>query len=63
MKTTQREPRLQELRDQLRTIRRQSLEATRSADYQRVARLTVEAARINKILGELEGFRWHPRLS
>jgi hypothetical protein len=50
---------LQELRDQLHHIRQQSLAASRENDFRTVARLTTEAARLNRLIhvqDDLAGF-------
>jgi hypothetical protein len=43
------------LKEQLQQIRRASLLATRQGDYMRMARLTAEAAVLNKAIVEAEG--------
>jgi len=42
------------LSQQLSSIRQASLKATRSDDFRTVARLTLEAARVNNTLAEIE---------
>lgn len=43
------------LRRELQQVRQQSLLATRTGDFMRVARLTAVAARINKSIMDAEG--------
>jgi hypothetical protein len=51
--STQRE--LDQLRQQLRQVRRASLAATQRGDFRTVARLTCEAAEINRTIQQTEG--------
>lgn len=46
---------LEHLKQQLQDVRRASLEATRQNDYRKVARLTAQAAEINKAIVEAQG--------
>jgi len=46
---------LEELKQQLQQVRRASLMATRQGDYMKMARLTAEAAVLNKAIVEAEG--------
>jgi hypothetical protein len=43
------------LKRELQTVRQQSLQATRQGDFMRVARLTAQAARLNKSIMDAEG--------
>lgn len=43
------------LKRELQQVRQQSLQATRTGDFMRVARLTAVAARINKSIMDAEG--------
>jgi hypothetical protein len=45
---------IQGLRNELQQIRRASLNATRTGDFMRVARLTPKAAQINKAIMDAE---------
>jgi hypothetical protein len=45
---------IENLRNELTQIRRQSLHATRNGDFMKVARLTTQAARINKSIMDAE---------
>jgi hypothetical protein len=45
---------IENLRNELTQIRKQSLHATRNGDFMRVARLTTQAARINKSIMDAE---------
>jgi len=56
MQTTQ--SKLNELKNRLHQVRRASLVATSRGDYRAVARLTVEAAEINKNILNLAGPIW-----
>lgn len=47
--------RIAELKKQLQEVRRTSLEATRRGDFMRVARLTAQAAELNRAIREAEG--------
>jgi hypothetical protein len=56
MKGTSMLPReIEQLKQQLQQVRRASLLATRENDYVRIARLTTEAARLNRAIMEAEG--------
>jgi hypothetical protein len=44
-----------DLKQKLRTVRIESLEATRRGDYRRVAKLTAEAGAINRAIMEAQG--------
>ena len=46
---------LEQLKHQLHEVRRASLEATRLGDYRKVARLTAQAAELNKAIIEAQG--------
>lgn len=46
---------LVKLREELREVRRKSLEATRRGDFMQVARMTARAAEINNEIANLEG--------
>ncbi|MEW6161515.1 MAG: hypothetical protein AB1813_29140 [Verrucomicrobiota bacterium] len=46
---------IEQLKQQLQQVRRASLLATRENDYVRIARLTTEAARLNRAIMEAEG--------
>ena len=43
------------LKLQLQRVRRESLEATRVGDFRKVAKLTTEAAGLNRAIGEAQG--------
>lgn len=43
------------MRSNLSEVRQASMKATRNGDFMRVARLSVEAARINKSISDAEG--------
>lgn len=45
------------LKRELQQVRNQSLEATRRGDFMRVARLTSQAAQLNRAIIEAEGKR------
>ena len=45
---------IETLRNELTQIRKQSLHATRNGDFMKVARLTTQAARINKSIMDAE---------
>jgi hypothetical protein len=45
---------IENLRNELTQIRRASLHATRTGDFMKVARLTTQAARINKSIMDAE---------
>ena len=45
---------IESLRNELTQIRKQSLHATRNGDFMKVARLTTQAARINKSIMDAE---------
>ncbi|HUS34302.1 MAG TPA: hypothetical protein VM680_03010 [Verrucomicrobiae bacterium] len=45
---------IENLRNELTQIRRASLNATRTGDFMKVARLTTQAARINKSIMDAE---------
>ena len=45
---------IENLRNELTQIRKQSLHATRNGDFMKVARLTTQAARINKSIMDAE---------
>jgi len=45
---------IENLRNELNQIRRASLHATRNGDFMKVARLTTQAARINKSIMDAE---------
>ncbi len=45
---------IENLRNELTQIRKASLHATRTGDFMRVARLTTQAARINKSIMDAE---------
>ena len=45
---------IENLRNELTQVRRQSLYATRRGDFMKVARLTTQAARINKSIMDAE---------
>jgi hypothetical protein len=44
-----------DLKQKLRTVRSDSLEATRRGDFRRVAKLTAEAGAINRAIMEAQG--------
>jgi hypothetical protein len=46
---------IEALKQQLREVRNASLLATRQGDYKQIARLTTEAASLNKAIIEAEG--------
>jgi|GraSoiStandDraft_41_1057321.scaffolds.fasta_scaffold554288_3 hypothetical protein len=46
---------IEQLRTELRQVRQESLNATRKGDYRTVARLTTQAAALNKAILEAEG--------
>jgi len=46
---------IENLRNELTQVRRASLHATRTGDFMKVARLTTQAARINKSIMDAEG--------
>jgi len=46
---------LERLKVELQEVRRASLEATRQNDFRKVARLTAQAAEINKAIIEAQG--------
>lgn len=46
---------LQQLKSSLQHVRQESLMATRQGDYRRVAKLTTEAATLNKAILETQG--------
>jgi len=46
---------IESMRYELSQVRRASLHATRSGDFMRVARLTAQAAQINKSIMDAEG--------
>jgi len=50
--TTKKRPNIDELRRRLSNLRNDSLIASRKSDFRTVARLTIEAASINRILSE-----------
>ncbi len=45
---------IENLRNELTTVRKASLHATRKGDFMKVARLTTQAARINKSIMDAE---------
>jgi hypothetical protein len=45
---------IENLRNELTQVRKQSLHATRTGDFMKVARLTTQAARINKSIMDAE---------
>lgn len=45
---------VEKLKDQLRNVRQESLLATRLGDYRRVAKLTAQAASLNRAIMEAE---------
>ncbi len=45
---------IESLRNELTQVRRASLNATRNGDFMKVARLTTQAARINKTIMDAE---------
>jgi hypothetical protein len=45
---------IENLRNELTQVRKQSLHATRMGDFMKVARLTTQAARINKSIMDAE---------
>lgn len=55
MKASEVGAQIQNLKGQLNDIRRESLIATRQGDYRRVAKLTTQAACVNKAIMEAEG--------
>ena len=46
---------IESLRNELTQVRKASLHATRNGDFMKVARLTTQAARINKSIMDAEG--------
>jgi hypothetical protein len=46
---------LEKLKGELQEVRRASLEATRLNDFRKVARLTAQAAQLNKAIIEAQG--------
>jgi hypothetical protein len=46
---------LERLKNELQEVRRASLEATRQNDFRKVARLTAQAAQINRAIIEAQG--------
>ena len=46
--------RIESLRNELTQVRKASLQATRTGDFMKVARLTTQAARINKSIMDAE---------
>lgn len=56
--TRQRTSELESLKQRLQEVRRASLAATQRGDYLKVARLTTEAANINKAIVQLAGPIW-----
>ncbi len=55
---------LTELKQRLAEVRKESLQATQRNDYKAVARLTSEAARLNRDIEAATGFitSWPPRV-
>jgi hypothetical protein len=51
---------IQKLRDELRGVRERSLAASRRNDFREVARLTSEAARLNRTIHAREDFPEYP---
>lgn len=49
---------LEQLKQRLHEIRRASLTATHKGDYMKVARLTTEAANINRAIVQIAGPIW-----
>lgn len=46
---------IESLRENLRHVRQESLEATRQGDFRKVARLTTQAANLNRAILEAQG--------
>lgn len=55
---TRKHSELEQLKQRLNEIRKASLTATQKGDYMKVARLTTEAANINKAILQIAGPIW-----
>ena len=45
---------IENLKKQLQEVRQQSLTATRAGDYRKIAKLTADAARLNRAINDAE---------